>query len=96
MPGMATPAITARQAFHAERQARAGTPRPPRTPLTVRAARLAARVLPRWSTIRTATLSASGFGLLTAAAWQVHTVAGLAAAGISLLVLEALSGGDRR
>ncbi|WP_433434949.1 hypothetical protein [Nonomuraea sp. CA-141351] len=70
--------------------------RPPRTPLTVLAARCLARVLPRWSTARTAVLSISGFGLLTAAAWHLHTVAGLATAGVSRLILEALSGGERR
>lgn len=93
---MATPAarLTFRQAFRSERQIAA--PRPPRTSLTVRAARRLARVLPRWSTIRTATLSVGGFGLITAAAWHLHTVAGLAVAGVSLLILEALSGGERR
>ncbi|MFB4273043.1 hypothetical protein [Nonomuraea sp. GTA35] len=93
---MATPArvTTFRTAFRNERQAAAA--RPPRTPLTVRAARRLARILPRWSTIRTAVLSVSGFGLITAAAWHLHTVAGLATAGVSLLILEALSGGDRR
>lgn len=83
-------------AFTTERQAAATKPRPPRTPLTIRAARAAARLLPRWATIRTATLSAGGFGLLTTAAWHLHTVAGLATAGVSLLILEALSGGERR
>ncbi|WP_084965267.1 hypothetical protein [Thermoactinospora rubra] len=82
-------------AFRAER-ATTSRPRPPRTPYTVRAARWLARRLPRWHTIRTLTLSTAGFGLLTAAAWTLHIAAGLAAAGISLLVLEALSGGDRR
>lgn len=93
---MATPAarVTFWSAFRSERQA--ATARPPRTPLTVRAARRLARILPRWSTIRTATLSISGFGLITAAAWHLHTVAGLATAGVSLLILEALSGGERR
>jgi hypothetical protein len=92
---MATPAASSfRQAFTSERQAAAA--RPLRTPLTIRAARRLARILPRWSTIRTATLSVSGFGLITAAAWHLHTVAGLATAGVSLLILEALSGGERR
>lgn len=93
---MATPAarISFRQAFRDERQA--ATARSPRTPLTIRAARRLARMLPRWSTVRTAALSISGFGLITAAAWHLHTVAGLATAGVSLLILEALSGGERR
>lgn len=93
---MATPAArtTFLQAYRAER--RTAAPRPPRTPLLVRAGRLIARLLPRWATIRTATLSVTGFGLITAAAWTLHTTAGLAAGGISLLVLEALSGGEHR
>lgn len=83
-------------AFHTERTARASHPRPPRVPLTIRAARAAARFMPRWSAIRTAVLSVAGFALLTAAAWTIHLAAGLAVGGISLLVLEALSGGERR
>ncbi|MGW6502954.1 hypothetical protein [Nonomuraea angiospora] len=94
---MASPAAqpsTFRQAFRTERQAAAS--RPPRTPLTIRAARFLARRMPRWAALRTLLLSLAGFGMLTAAAWQLHTAAGLAVGGISLLVLEALSGGDRR
>jgi hypothetical protein len=92
---MATPAarLDLRQVFREERAAAAA--RPPRIPLTVRAARAAARLLPRWTTIRTAVLSLAGFGLLTAAAWQISHTLGLTAAGVSLLILEALSGGDR-
>lgn len=94
---MATPDATGSafwQAFHATRAT--ATPRTPRTPLTVRAAHALARTLPRWTTIRTAALSTAGFGLLTGAAWTLHTAAGLAVGGASLLVLEALSGGERR
>jgi len=93
---MAFPAISARQAFRAGRAAKAVTPRPPRTPLTVRAARWLARRLPAWHAVRTLLLSVAGFGMLTAAAWMLHVAAGLAAGGVSLLVLEALSGSDRR
>lgn len=67
-------------------------PRRERTPLLVRMGRFAARVLPRWETIRTFTLSAAGFGCLTAAAWTLHTAAGLAVAGVSLLLIEYLTG----
>lgn len=93
---MATPAarLTLRQAYRAERAV--ATPRPPRTPLTIRAAQWAAKHLPRWSTIRTAVLSTAGFGCLTAAAWLLHIVAGLAVLGISFFLLEALSKGERR
>ncbi len=93
---MASPAISARQAFRAARAAQAVTPRPPRTPLTVRAARWLARRLPAWHAVRTLLLSVAGFALITAAAWTLHVAAGLAVGGISLLILEALSGSDRR
>lgn len=40
---------------------------------------------------RTVVLSVAGFGCLTAAAWTMHTAAGLAVAGVSLLVVEYLT-----
>lgn len=83
------------EAFRAERSA-ARAPRAPRIPYTVRAARWLARHLPAWHTLRTLLLSVAGFACLTAAAWTIHLAAGLAAAGVSLLILEALSGSDRR
>jgi hypothetical protein len=85
---------TLSEVFRTERAAR--TPRTPRIPLTVRAARWLARRLPAWHAIRTLLLSVAGFGCITAAAWTLHFAAGLAVAGVSLLVLEALSGGERR
>jgi hypothetical protein len=39
-------------------------------------------------------MTTAAFGLLTAAAWAVAVPAGLAAGGLSLLVLEALGGND--
>lgn len=84
------------EAFHTERAAAARTPRAPRIPLTVRAARWLARRLPTWAALRTLLLSLAGFGMLTAAAWTLHVAAGLAVGGVSLLILESLSGSDRR
>lgn len=69
--------------------------RPPRTPLLTVLGRAAGRLLPSWRTIRTATLSLAGFGCLTAAAWTVHLAAGLAVAGVSLLLVEWLTGDGR-
>lgn len=66
-------------------------PRPPRTPLLARAGRTLARTLPTWRTIRTALLSLTGFGLLSAAAWTISLTLGLAAAGLSLLIVEYLT-----
>lgn len=67
-------------------------PKRPRTPLLARLGRLAARALPTWQGFRTFTLSTAGFGALTAAAWTIALPAGLAAAGVSLLLLEYLTG----
>lgn len=92
----ASPLTTFIEAFYNERATAARAPRRPRIPLTVRAARFLARRLPAWAAIRTLLLSLAGFGMLTAAAWQLHTAAGLAVGGVSLLILESLSGGDRR
>lgn len=55
-------------------------------------------ILGRWSIrVRTAIFTLGGFGSLTAAAWTwIGLSAGLAAAGLSLLIIEALSGGEPR
>lgn len=74
--------------------------RPSVTALTILATLvtvLAAR-LPLWRRARSAVMQWSGLGLLSYAAFQWHLLAGLVAAGLSLLVLEALGrdGGERR
>lgn len=69
--------------------------RPPRTPLLVKAARVAARVLPTWRRARTATLQVTAFGFIDYAVFEWKPLAGFLAIGVSLLVLEAL-GGDTR
>lgn len=71
---------------------RAARPTTTRTPLTIRAGRAAARLLPRWATIRTALLTTSGLGAIDAGLWHIHLVAGLIGIGVSLLILEALGG----
>lgn len=76
-------------AFRAERANR--RPRRPRTPLLVRAGRLTARILPSLHALRTAVLSLTGLGCLTAAAWTVALPLGLAALGVSALVIEYLT-----
>lgn len=86
---------TFRAAYAQQRAARMNNQRPRRTPLLVRAGRLAARALPTWQGIRRFVLSVGGFGCMTAAAWQWSLIAGLVALGASLLILEALTGGDR-
>jgi hypothetical protein len=43
---------------------------------------------------RRGVMYATGFGFIDAAAWQVSSIIGCLAVGVSLLVLEMLSGGD--
>jgi hypothetical protein len=52
----------------------------------------AARTLPTWSRVRTSVMALAGFGFLDYAAWQLNPIGGCAAVGVSLLILEALSG----
>lgn len=77
-------------AYRAERASRPA--RSARTPLLVHAARLLGRVLPTWKRVRTTALALAGFGCLTAAAWTVALPLGLAAAGVSVLLVEYLTG----
>lgn len=77
------------------RQARAeATRRPPRTPIAVRLGRTLGRLLPHLAALRTFVLSLVGLGLLSYAAWMLAAPAGLAVAGISVLVLEYLVSSD--
>lgn len=85
------------QAFAEElRRLRAVPSASPRTPLLVIVARWAARLLVALPRLRTAVLAVAGFGCLCAAAWMVAVPLGLAAAGVSLLVLEWLTEEGRR
>lgn len=52
------------------------------------ATRFAARVTPRFSTIRRFTLQCTGLGLVDAAFWQLGTLPGLLATGLSLFILD--------
>jgi hypothetical protein len=89
---------TMRSSYRVERAVRAT--KPPRTPLTVRAARLiggaAARVSPSWAALRTLLLTVTAFTLIDVAAWQWHTWSGLVVTALSLLAFEALTGSDSR
>ncbi len=51
-----------------------------------------------WSIrVRTTIFTVGGFGALTAASWTwLGLPGGLAAGGLSLLIIEVLSGGERR
>jgi hypothetical protein len=80
-------------AFHNERATR--RPRAPRTPIAVRLGRLAAKTLPRFAALRRTVMITAGFGALSYAAYEVAHPAGIAAAGVSLLLLDWLSGSDQ-
>jgi hypothetical protein len=87
---MAGFAGTARAAFSNARATR--TPKPPRTPLAIQLGRLAAKLTPRWAALRALTLDTGGLGLLSFAAWELAHPAGIAAAGVSCLLLSWRSG----
>jgi hypothetical protein len=56
------------------------------------AGRLAARVVPHWATVRRAVLVLGGFGAISAGLWMIAPAAGLIAAGVSALIVDALAG----
>jgi hypothetical protein len=91
---------TMREAFDQERERLRNAAYPGgmfrRTPVLTLVGRIAARAVVALPRLRTTALSLGGFGCLVAAAWMVAVPAGLAAAGLSLLVLEYLSGEEGR
>jgi hypothetical protein len=84
---------TLQEAWGAARAARPA--RRTRTPLLIRAVTWAGRTLPTWQRARTAVMQTAG---LAAIDWALYDwkglAAGLAGAGVSLLILEAL--GEKR
>lgn len=85
---MAIAAVTS--AFKAQRATR--RPRKPRTPIVVSLARLAARVLPRFATVRRVALHIGAFAAIDYGLWGLSHVAGFIAVGVSLLLLDFLAG----
>ncbi len=69
--------------------------RPARPAVLTTIVKYAARKLPRWRQIRTAAMSAAGFGFVDYAVYGWNHLAGWAAVGVSLLLLEVL-GKDKR
>lgn len=67
-------------------------PRKPRTPLVVSLAKLAARVLPRFATVRRVVLHLGAFATIDYGMWELSRVAGFIAIGVSLLLLDYLVG----
>lgn len=74
------------------RQARAARVRTPRVPLTIRAVAWAARRLPSWERARSAVMQTGGCVAIDVGLFQWRSVAGWIGIGVSLFVLEALSG----
>lgn len=84
---MAIPLPTGfRAGYRAERAA--ATPRKPRTPVLTHAGRAAARLANVAARARTTALALGGFGFLDYAAFRVDEIAGWAAVGATLLLVE--------
>ena len=76
-----------------ERVARAARRRSPgRVSLFMALVAWVARALPAWPRVRTAVMQVGGFAAITFGVWTASHVWGYVAAGVSLLILEALSG----
>lgn len=65
-----------------------------RTPVLPTVARWLSARVPRWSRARSTVLQVGAFALIDYAAFEWHHLVGIAAAGVSLFILEAL-GGER-
>jgi len=78
--------------IEAYRLARTQKVRTPRESLVLRLARYAAKRLPSWSDVRTVVLQVTGLGCVDLAAYRWNVTLGILAIGVSLFVIEALSG----
>jgi len=85
---------TLRTSYTAERTA--DRPKRTRRPLLVLAAqalgRAAARISPSWAALRTLVLTLTAFALIDTASFHFGRWIGLAITGVSLLIIEALTG----
>lgn len=81
--------MTVIESFRLARSVR--TPKPRKSVVKAFAAYLG-RKLPGWTQVRTTVLQISGIGCIDFAAFQWSTMIGFFAVGISLFILEALSG----
>lgn len=82
------------EAWAGARAARAT--RPARTPVLLRLVTSLAAILPTWGRLRTVVLQVAGFAFLDFTAYQASHLAGYAAIGVSLFVLEWLTSGEKR
>jgi hypothetical protein len=74
------------------RAARASRPARQRASMVMALVAWMARVLPAWPRVRTAVMQVGGFIAIDYGVWSASHIWGYVAAGVSLLVLEALSG----
>jgi hypothetical protein len=74
------------------RMARSTRVRKPRESIVLRLARLLGSRLPSASQVRTVVLQVSGIGFIDYSAMRFNATLGVLAIGVSLLVIEALSG----
>lgn len=66
--------------------------RPARVSLLMGIVAWCARVLPPWPKVRSTVMQLAAFAFLDYAAWRWSIIAGCVAIGVSLFVIEALSG----
>ena len=78
--------------IEAYRLARTQKVRKPRESLVLRLAGSLGERLPELSQVRTVVLQVSGIGLIDYSAYRLSTTLGVLAVGISLFVIESLSG----
>lgn len=84
---------TVQEAWKSARAARPARRR--RTPLLLAFAGWAGRKLPTWKKARTGIMQWGAFAAIDTGLFGWHWIAGAVGIGVSLLVLEALGGGER-
>lgn len=88
------PMTSASEVWSAGRASRRAA-RSSRTPMLIILIRWLASVLPSWPTVRRVVMQLAAFGFLDYAAWTWKgAILGCVAVGVSLFVIEALSGGQ--
>lgn len=66
-----------------------------RSPLSLKLVTWAGRVLPTWKKVRSSVLTLAAYSFVNYGIFQINLIAGFIAVGISLFLIDALSGGDK-